>query len=261
MRIVSLVPSLTKTVCDFGLQKHIIGCTNFCVDPPNLYRTSARVGGTKDPDLNAIAELAPTHILVNEEENTASAIEFLKSRFNVLNTFPKSPADVPSLLTTMGDFLACPEVAKEIALELQQALADLKSPSQLVSQLGRKFSYLIWRDPWMAVAEDTYISKFLELMGMKNVVINPVRYPIIDPIELTALEPDVILMSSEPWPFRRRDAALWREITSGHSGSHTPKLYWIDGKAMSWYGTSTLEVLKSLGKIQQALTVNLEPES
>lgn len=258
MRIVSLVPSLTKTICDFGLQKNIVGCTNFCIDPPNLHRTSARVGGTKDPNLNAIAELAPTHILVNEEENTASAIEFLQSRFNVLNTFPKSPVDVPDLLTTMGNFLACPDLAKTMASELQEALTNLKSPSQLVSDFGRKFAYLIWRDPWMAVAEDTYISRFLELLGMENVVKNSNRYPVITPEELTALKPDVILMSSEPWPFRKRDAANWREMTRSDSSSHLSKLYWIDGKAMSWYGTSTLETISDLGKITSKLTANLD---
>ncbi len=247
MRIVSLVPSLTKTVCDFGLQKNMVGCTNYCIDPPNLNRTSARIGGTKDPNIEAIFSLAPTHVLVNEEENKPSDIAILQSRFNVLNTFPKSPSDVPDLLIKMGDFLACPEIGRQRAAVLQKALAELGANPHVFKSLGRRFAYLIWRDPWMAVSEDTYISRFLELFGMENVVKSDARYPVVEPKELASLTPDVLLMSSEPWPFRKRDAGAWREMV----GDTAAKIYWIDGKVMSWYGATTLMAIEEICKAKQ----------
>lgn len=246
MRIVSLVPSLTKTICDFGLQSHVVGCTIFCVDPPSLARTSTRIGGTKNPNIDAIISLDPTHILVNEEENKPADIDILSSKFNVLNTFPKSPRDVPDLLMKMGVFLECPQVAMKMAAKLSESLSQLDQQPEVFRSLGKRFAYLIWRDPWMAVSEDTYISRFLELFGMENVIKSSSRYPVVEPKDIDALAPDVLFMSSEPWPFRKRDAAAWRQIT----GASAAKIFWIDGQAMSWYGTTTLEVLDEVGELK-----------
>jgi iron complex transport system substrate-binding protein len=242
MRIVSLVPSLTKTICDFGLQSKIVGCTNFCVDPSNLHRTSKRVGGTKDPNLEMIFELAPTHVIVNDEENRPCDIEALLSRCHVLSTFPKSPLDVPTLLRNMGNFLGCPDISEQRAVALEGALSLLETNSGSFGTRGERFAYLIWRDPWMAVSTDTYISRFMEILGFRNVVETSARYPVVEPADIIALGVDLIFMSSEPWPFRKRDAAAWRDIV----GNSASKIRWIDGQAMSWYGTSTFEAIEKI---------------
>jgi len=241
MRIVSLVPSLTKTVCDFGLIEQIVGITNFCVDPPGLWRTSHRVGGTKDPDLQLIAGLKPTHILVNTEENRPQDIETLARDFNVLTTFPRSPSDVPGLLLAMGDFLGCKAVAKEQSEKCQNVLTQISQESLAHNFAGQRFIYLIWKDPWMAVGTDTYISKFLERVGLKNIIEMAERYPVIDPAANVGPSLDIILMSSEPWPFRKRDAQALSRLIGGKS----LPIYWIDGKATSWYGTETMPALQS----------------
>lgn len=242
MRIVCLVPSITKTLCDLGLKTSISGITNFCVDPPGLYKTAKRIGGTKDPDLADITSIDPTHVIVNEEENRKSDIDFIRKNFNTLTTFPKSPEDVPHLLEMLGNFLSVEEEANRYSNEIVAKLQQLKSGRGLADQLGKRFLYLIWRDPWMAVSRDTYISAFLELMGLENCVSTTERYPVLDLAGYVFPSVDTILLASEPWPFRRRDAAIIREKL----GPKCPKLYWIDGKAMSWYGTETLSALNKL---------------
>jgi ABC-type Fe3+-hydroxamate transport system substrate-binding protein len=231
---------LTKTVVDFGLKNKIVGITNFCVDPPDLYRTAARIGGTKDPDLSAIAKLKPTHVIVNSEENRSVDIEALQASYQVLSTFPKDPGDVPEMLLEMGRFLGVESVASQEAAQLASDLTRLTHEVSPLAYLGRTCVYLIWRDPWMAVSRDTYISRFLERLGFENLINTDARYPQVNPADIVERAPDVIFMSSEPWPFRMRDADAWREVT----GLKDSKINWIDGKAMSWYGTSTREALR-----------------
>ena len=239
MRIVSLVPSLTKTICDLGLKDSIVGITNFCVDPPDLHRKARRVGGTKDPDLNIIKELAPSHVVVNSEENRQSDIDFIKGEFPTLVTFPKSPNDVPDLLSSLGEFLGVTNEADSLAAKISEELTKTQTQANPGRDLKTRFLYLIWRDPWMAVGRDTYISKFLELLGFVNVIDLNERYPIVDLESFINLDAEVIFLSSEPWPFRRRDADYLRK----QLGQGCPKLSWIDGKAFSWYGTTTLDAL------------------
>jgi iron complex transport system substrate-binding protein len=242
MRIVSLVPSLTKTLCDLGLRSQLVGITNFCVDPPDLHRTVKRVGGTKDPDLNLIAQLNPSHIILNQEENRLVDIESLGRQFSTLITFPKTPRDVPSVITRLGDYLSVQDRAQTMADDIQGKIERLTGQERWQGLLGTRFLYLIWRDPWMAVGEDTYISKFLEMIALDNVLQGPERYPVVDLSNAENLNLDVIFLSSEPWPFRKRDADYIREKL----GKSCPKLYWIDGKALSWYGSETSEALVAL---------------
>ena len=252
MRIVSLVPSLTKTLVDFGLRDQLVGITNFCVDPPDLYRSVARIGGTKNPDLHALADLQPTHVIVNSEENRFEDIETIRNSYNMLATFPKDPGDVPQMLIELSRFLGVESVGIGEANRLKSELRELETSPPLFSHYGRTFAYLIWRDPWMAVSQDTYISKFLNRLGLENVIQTDVRYPEVLPADVDVLRPDVIFMSSEPWPFRKRDAAAWRTAAP----SQGARIMWIDGKFLSWYGTSTIEALRR-ARIQDRLTRNL----
>jgi ABC-type Fe3+-hydroxamate transport system substrate-binding protein len=189
-----------------------------------------------------IKDLEPTHVIVNEEENRAEDICQLSLAYNVLSTFPKSPWDVPSLLVKMGDFLGVRAVSQQKSVELKMRLESLSAQNSLKGIFGKRFVYLIWRDPWMAAGEDTYISKMLASLGLENIVKNAERYPVVTPSHLLSLRPDVVLMSSEPWPFRKRDAEAWR-LEAGPAG---PAIYWIDGKAMSWYGTTTLDTVHAI---------------
>jgi ABC-type Fe3+-hydroxamate transport system substrate-binding protein len=234
-RIVSLVPSLTETLCELGLRDELVGCTKFCVEPPGLQRTAALVGGTKDPDLDAIFALAPTHVLVNDEENKPEHIAALAARVPTLTTFPKDPREVPAMLREMGRFLGrCwAEPAKRIEA---LAAAVPRFPAK------KTFLYYIWREPYMVAARDTYISAMLELAGLENAVpAGGTRYPELTVEAARALKPDLLLLSSEPYPFRKRDVERLRG-----EWPDAPEILKADGQLFSWYGTRAEPALAAL---------------
>lgn len=235
MRIVSLVPSLTETVCELGLRAQVVGCTSFCVRPPGLQRQATLVGGTKDPDLEAIFALSPTHVLVNDEENKPEHIEALRQRVPTLSTFPKTPLDVPGMLREIGTFLDCD--AEGFARRVERGIAAVKHAT-----VTKKFLYYIWREPYMVAAPDTYISAMMGLAGWVNAVPpGSVRYPVLTVDEARGLNPELILLSSEPYPFRRRDA----ERLKGE-WPDAPEMVKADGQLFSWYGTLAVEALEQL---------------
>ncbi|MDQ3235488.1 MAG: helical backbone metal receptor [Pseudobdellovibrionaceae bacterium] len=235
MRIVSLVPSLSETVCTLGRREHLVGCTHFCVEPKDLRRKAARIGGTKDPDLEHIRTLQPTHILANQEENPRDPVLELARDIPTLVTFPKGPADVPGMLRDIGHFLDCEREAERWADRIEELL-QAPYPGE-----AKRFLYLIWQNPYMLVGRDTYISRTLESIGWINAYEGPERYPALDIPELDACRPDIILLSSEPYPFRKRDAerlkAQW---------PLAPRLARVDGQLLSWFGTRTCEALEQI---------------
>ncbi len=240
-RIVSLVPSLTHTLALWGLSSEIVGCTQFCVEPPSLYKSATQVGGTKDFDVEKISRLHPTHILLNKEENPKDRVEFLMAHYPCLLTFPCGPADVPDMLRAMGSFLSCSDRAEKEALELEQLLHDDGG----ITRIQRSFLYLIWRNPYMAVGTDTYISRLLEAMGWQNSYQGAERYPSLSLEQIEELAPEVILMSSEPFPFKKRHA---RELRANcpKLDQGSKRIYGIDGRLMSWYGSKTKEAVLAL---------------
>ncbi len=234
MRIVSLVPSLSESLVDLGLRDSLVGCTKFCVEPADLHRTAQTVGGPKDFSLTLIDELRPTHILANQEENPKELMLPLMEKYPVLLTFPKGPADVPQMMSDMQQFLGLSFAAP--IEKLQNALGKIQP---LV--VKKRFLYFIWREPYMIVGRDTYISRCLETFGFENCYLGENRYPVIQQDEMQQLAPDLIFFSTEPYPFRMRDAERLRAAWSG-----CPDIYKIDGRLMSWYGTMTIEGLRHL---------------
>lgn len=239
MRIVSLVPSLTETIAQSELRSSLVGMTNFCVHPPSLHKTVEIVGGTKDPDLSLIEKLSPTHVILNAEENEPGTIDFLRRKYKTHVTKPFLVEHVPQMLTDMGIFLGEEKVFENLA---QSIRTKLKAAGECV--VNRKSGlYFIWKDPLMIAGQGTYISSALDLFGIENCVEmfagrQSSRYP---SAELEALKKnacDIYLLSSEPWPFRKRDANVFQGI--GHEGS---KIIKVDGKLFSWYGSTTSDLL------------------
>jgi len=232
-------------VADFGLREQIVGCTSFCVEPKGLARTARLVGGTKDPDLQAIRELAPTHILVNEEENKPEHIRACTEIAETFVTFPRSPFDLPALLEEAGRFLDEAGVARRFASEAAQALQDVKAAVRRRQAAERtpkrRFLYYIWREPYMVAAEDTYISAMLELAGLENAAPKGGRYPELQVAAARLAGADLVLFSTEPYPFRRRDVERLRE-----EWPEAPEVLKADGQLFSWYGTMGVKALKEL---------------
>ena len=239
MRVVSLVPSLSHALCDLGCRDMLVGVTNFCVRPADLHRSSSLIGGTKDPNLQKIADLKPNIILVNTEENKPEDIDFCREISTVIETYPKSPIDVPAMLRTLGKGLNAVDQAESYAAKIEESIGDL-AKSDL--KKSKKFLYYIWQEPYMIAGIDTYISRSLELLGWVNAYDGSDRYPVVSANEVARLSPDIVLLSSEPYPFRVRDAKKFVEAT----GWEAERILKIDGQLLSWYGTLTLEMLKKM---------------
>lgn len=235
-RIVSLVPSLTEAIAVAGLENEIVGCTKFCVEPSGLHRKVTLIGGTKDPDLEQIKSLQPTHVVVNTEENKPEHIAWLRERFRTLETFPKAPQDVPMLFAAMGQFFNAEGLFTPWQRKIEQNLMALPRHGFTKTCL-----YLIWREPYMLAGVDSYISEMLALLQIKNICPKPERYPSVSVEEMAHAKPDMILFSSEPYPFRYRD--LERLAHEWPSEVPLPELRKADGQLFSWYGTKTADAL------------------
>jgi ABC-type Fe3+-hydroxamate transport system substrate-binding protein len=246
-RIASLVPSLTELLFALDLGDCVVARTGFCVHPRPAVKRVARIGGTKDPDLDALRALAPTHLVVNVDENRREVVE-AAARFvpHVIVTHPAAPDDNPRLYALFGAVFDRAAAAAALAARYAQARAEL---DRAVAPLAReRVLYLIWRKPWMTVARDTYVSATLAAAGLDTVPERAAkRYPEVadDGPEWRAAQR--ILLSSEPYAFRAADAAA---LARAHA---TPATL-IDGEWTSWYGPRAIEGLRALARFRAAGT-------
>ena len=167
-RIVSLVPSLTELVFDLGLGDRLVGRTGFCVHPREALRGVPKVGGTKDVKLERIRELAPTHVLVNMDENRRETVDALAAFVpDIVVTHPNTPQDNLPLFALLGGVFGAEAAAARLADELRAALAEVAALRATLAD--ERVLYLIWREPWMTVARDTYIAATLAEVGWSTV--------------------------------------------------------------------------------------------
>ena len=238
-RIVSLVPSLTELLFALDLQAQVVGRTAFCIEPEGLIDAIPVVGGTKTSELDKLAALRPSHVLVNIDETPkelAEQIGALGARIVVPH--PNSPADNIPLFQLIGGLFGRHAQAARLVGDLQDELQQSESWPE------RKVLYLIWKRPWMTVSQDTYIASMLALFGMRTLCHDPARrYPevTIDPALLA--QADLVLFSTEPFPFATKHRNAFK---NDHAISSQPKLLSIDGKMVSWYGSRAIEGLKYL---------------
>ena len=237
-RIVSLVPSVTELLCDLGLASQLVGRTGFCIHPREVVRDIPKVGGTKDVKIDRIRELAPTHLVVNIDENTKETVAEL-ARFvpSVVVTHPLAPEDNLDLYRLLGGIFDRPVETERLCDEFSVAYDALTASAPLPT----KVLYLIWREPWMTVSRDTYISRTLALVGWETAPASAdERYPEIDPAELAG-SVERVLLSSEPYRFREKHLAEVEALVPG------ARVSLIDGEMTSWYGSRAIEGLRYLG--------------
>lgn len=233
-RIVSLVPSITELLCDLGLAEQIVGRTGFCIHPREVVRRIPKVGGTKTVDIDKVRALAPTHVIVNVDENEKTTADAI-ARFvpHLIVTHPLAPLDNLKLYRQIGAAFGREQESEALCARFQAAYDEAKSRSYEM----RNVLYLIWKDPWMTVSRDTYISRTLALFGFDTAPLETTaRYP-----ELTLNEPwlasvGLVLLSTEPYAFRERHL---QEI-SARLGR--PALL-IDAEMTSWYGSRAIRGL------------------
>lgn len=229
-RIISLVPSQTELLYDLGLGDRVVGITKFCVHPQEWFHSKPRIGGTKKVDLNKVRALRPDLIIGNKEENARAEIEALEREFPVWMSDVRTLPDALDMIRRMGDLTATTGTATAIADDIRNGFAGLQPlPAPL------SVAYLIWRAPWMAAGADTFIHDLLLRCGFTNALqARAERYPELTPAQLAAADPDLILLSSEPYPFKEQHIVELGLICPG-----TP-VRLVDGERFSWYGSRLL---------------------
>ena len=245
VRIVSLVPSVTETLIDFGLADQIVGITRFCIHPADVVAGLPKVGGTKDPKLDRIRAAAPDVVFVNEEENRREDYEALSSDLRVETSFLRRVDEVPDDLRRIGRVCGVKDRAEARAVALEEGLADLDDVRRRTRPFS--FAYLIWRDPWMTLNDDTYVSDLLKRAGGRNVFADAAaRYPTLTLHELARSQPDVILLPDEPFPFKAKHAAEIRAAVSG------PDVELISGDDACWHGVRSLRGVALARRLAEA---------
>ena len=219
-RIVSLVPSLTELVCGVGLEHKLVGCTKFCTDPTHLRHIKTIVGGTKNVYLERIYALNPDLILAAKEENTQAQVEELSKRYPTYVTDIKNMPDMAGVLQKLLD-----AGGNTTSIE---ALLNLILQSRQIRLNPVRALYLIWKEPYMSVGGNTYISSMLEAGGFMNVFAHAARYPVLELEMVKELAPDVILLSSEPFPFKESHQQTIQLQTG-------KPCRLVDGRWFSWY--------------------------
>jgi ABC-type Fe3+-hydroxamate transport system substrate-binding protein len=249
-RIVSLVPSITELLFDLGLASQIVGRTGFCIHPRDRIRKVPKVGGTKTIDLHRIKRLAPTHLIVNIDENPRGLVEEI-ARFvpHVVVTHPLGPKDNLSLYRLLGGIFSREEQAEELCRRFQLSWDDVAA--SVAAWPRQRVLYLIWKSPWMTVSGDTYISRMLATVGWDTLAVNShSRYPPLDLTGEVLSKVDFVLLSSEPYTFHERHCVEVLDMLP--PGSKT-RVALIDGGMTSWYGSRAVQGLTYLRDLRKGL--------
>ncbi len=226
-RLISLVPSHTESLFDLGLNDSIVGITKFCTRPAEFVKAAEKVGGTKQLNLEKIAALDPDLIIANKEENTQKEIEWLMARFTVWVSDIFNLEDAYEMISKVGKMTGTGSKAEALIAVIMHEFDSFRS---LKTALRKRVLYLIWKGPFMAAGSNTFINHILEVAGFENAVKDS-RYPILTESEIRKINPQLIFLSSEPYPFKEKHMALFKAICPN------AKIILVDGEIFSWYGS------------------------
>lgn len=228
-RIISLVPSQTELLADFGLDEEVVGITKFCTHPDNWFRSKTRIGGTKQIHAGIIQQLKPDLIIANKEENVKEQVEALADSFPLWVTDVNTIDDACKMIHDLGSITGKKAAADIIVEKIKYSFSLLATPI-----VKPRVAYLIWRSPYMTVGHDTFIHSMLELAGYENVFAGRTRYPEISVEELQKAGCDHVFLSSEPYPFSKKHIDELQPLLPG------VKIMLVDGEMFSWYGSRLL---------------------
>ncbi|RDC62390.1 helical backbone metal receptor [Adhaeribacter pallidiroseus] len=224
-RIVSLVPSQTELLFDLGLDDLVVGITKFCNHPAEKVSSKTKIGGTKNFHFDQIDALHPDLIIGNKEENYQEGILQLKAKYPVWMSDITNLAEAMEMVRQISLITNKIEPAQQLIQKILNSFQNLKPTRKIPA------AYFIWRQPYLSVGQDTFIHQMLKSCGFVNVFANFSRYPEITATQLQAAQPKVILLSSEPYPFREKHVQEFQALCP----SAIIKL--VDGEMFSWYGS------------------------
>ena len=239
-RVISLVPSQTELLYYLGLQESIVGVTKFCICPIDNTSIRTKIGGTKKFNFDLINSLNPDLIIGNKEENYLEGIEQLKRQYPVWMSDIESLDSSLEMIQKIGELFNIAERTNDLAKSISTGFTRLPK-FETLSAL-----YFIWNEPKMVAGTSTFINEMLHLGGFKNLA-SKNRYPVIDVDEYRELEPDVVLLSSEPFPFTEKYLNDFQLIFP------KSKIIIVDGEMFSWYGSKLLSVPKYLTQLRESL--------
>jgi ABC-type Fe3+-hydroxamate transport system substrate-binding protein len=235
-RIISVVPSQTELLFDLGRGDSVIGVTLFCIHPEEA-KSKTKIGGTKKLKLEKIVSLNPDLIIANKEENDQSQIEWLAERFPVWISDIKDMDNALSMIRAVGEMTGRMEQANSIISSIYESFSKLKPGSP------RRTLYLIWRSPYMSVGSDTFISHIMQRCGFVSVLDSETRYPELTENQIKTLNPELVLLSSEPYPFKEKHISELKNLLPN------AKIMLVDGEMFSWYGSRLVEASSYLKKL------------
>ncbi len=267
-RIVSLVPSDTYTLVRLGVGARLVGRTDYCVEPSEEVARVRAIGGTKDPDLDALLSLAPDLVVMNQEENTKRDVKRLEATgVNVFLTFPKRVEDGVAQVAKLARLLSEPTpVARDLVGWAYRAVLEAERRRSTLTP--RRVFVPIWMDPLMTIHEDTFISDQLDLVGATNVFADrrrryplaadlgvaaalsaeriggrDTRYPRVTLDEVRARAPEIVLLPDEPHAFTDEDAEVFRALDRS---TGAPSVRRCLGRDLMWPGLRGIEGLARL---------------
>jgi len=239
-RIVSLVPSQTELLAYFGLDKEVVGITKFCIHPDTWFRSKTRVGGTKSVNFDRIEQINPDLIICNKEENKESDVKALMEKYPVWTSDIKNLEDALNMISSIGEIVNKPNETQSLTSQIKKNFQEFgNNKYSPISVL-----YLIWKEPYMAAGKDTFIDSMLSWCNFINVCDDSIgRYPQLTMEQITNLKPRIILLSTEPYPFKEKHLVGFKT----YYPESLPVI--VDGEYFSWYGSRLLNAphyLKSL---------------
>ncbi|MCW5912510.1 MAG: ABC transporter substrate-binding protein [Cyclobacteriaceae bacterium] len=222
-RIISLVPSQTELLFDLGLSNRVAGVTKFCIHPAGTVKSKTIIGGTKNFRFDVIDQLKPDLIIGNKEENYIEGISILEQKYPVWMSDISDYESALAMIRGVAAVTGTTERGKKIISTINRAFERLPEFPR------KRVLYLIWH-PWMAAGTGTFIHSMLSRLGLINVVEGS-RYPELSEAAIRQLNPDVVLLSSEPFPFKAHHENSIRQLLP-HA-----KVVHVDGELFSWYGS------------------------
>lgn len=228
-RIISLVPSQTELLYDLGLGDRVVGITKFCTHPKKWRSEKTIVGGTKQYHLDKIEGLQPDLIIGNKEENDKAAIEQLMLRYPVWMSDIANLEDALTMVRQVGRLVNKASEAGLMANNIENSFSGIPMPSHKKSTL-----YLIWKAPYMAAGKGTFINEMMDCAGFEN-CIKESRYPNLTLDEIKVMNPELVLLSSEPYPFKQQHIHELINILPA------AEIRLVDGELFSWYGSRLIK--------------------
>lgn len=250
-RIISLVPSQTELLFYLGLDQEIVGITKFCVHPLHWFKTKTKIGGTKQIKMQIIHHLQPDLIIANKEENDKEQVEILAKKYPVWVSDVHTLDDATSMIHEIGRLTGKESKATGLIKDINSLFSELIYEVP-VDKL--RTAYLIWREPFMTVGGNTFINSMMQIAGFENVFAHLSRYPEVSIEELQSSNCELLLLSSEPFPFTQKHI---KELLPFFPDT---KIILVDGEMFSWYGSRLLLVTEYFKKLRTIIMTQKSSE-